>query len=159
MKQYQVYLAGGFHSGWQDQVIALCNAPDVVFNDPRKFRNPRPENTETRRQVFTTDRHRIENSDILIHNNEATNPGVNCFWEAAYAKGLGLHVICIYEYHDLDAERYQFFAQYGADTAWPDLSLACNALNDYIYKRRQADHAAIPDEVNTPCAERRMDVV
>lgn len=110
--------------------------------------------------MLIRDKHLIENCDILFHNVEATNPGVNCFWEAGYAKGLGLHVVCTYAYHDLDAERYQFFAQYGADVAYPDLSLACNALNDYIYKRRNLDKvASIPDEVNTPCAERRMDVV
>lgn len=147
MKQ-KVYLAGGFHSDWQERVKDRCrvvhprtviqgNFPGgtssgstevVVFDffeylDPKikEFINGERKNL-TLEQYTTFDLHYIRQSDIVFVYYEKTNPGVGALIEAGYAKGLGKTVILVLEKdHETIKDRYLDFVKGVSDIYFDNL--------------------------------------
>jgi nucleoside 2-deoxyribosyltransferase len=78
----KIYLAGGFHSGWQDKVIKAL--PEITFVNPsiNGFSVP---------QEYTIwDMEAIKASDAILAYLEIDNPsGLGLAFEMGYALGLG----------------------------------------------------------------------
>lgn len=86
-----VYLCGGFHSGWQDRVMEA--QPDYEYYDPRN--NPASWSTA----MYTeSDLGAIRESGLMFAYIEASNPGgFNAAFEIGYAVALGIPIILIVE--------------------------------------------------------------
>jgi hypothetical protein len=88
--QPKVYLAGGFHSGWQDRVMGAVNR--FSFYDPRTHKLQEP------REYTLWDLEAIRKSDIVFAYLEITNPaGYALALELGYAKALGKRIILVDE--------------------------------------------------------------
>jgi hypothetical protein len=92
-----VYLAGGFHSGWQQRVAIAV--PDVHYKDPSKHGLSDPV------QYTEWDLQAIRQSDVVFAYLEASNPaGFALSLEVGYAKALGKTVIFVDERSPTDAQ-------------------------------------------------------
>ena len=90
MGKIKIYLAGGFHSGWQDKVISEC--PGFEYYDPRTHRLALPEHYKV------WDLSHVKQSDILFVVMDRDNPsGYGMALEIGYAKGLDKTVIVVDE--------------------------------------------------------------
>ncbi|WP_119313839.1 nucleoside 2-deoxyribosyltransferase domain-containing protein [Calidithermus terrae] len=90
MKGKHVYLAGGFHSGWQDRVIQ--QAPHFSYIDPRKH------NLTESSEYTAWDLFAIRLCDIFFAYLEFSNPaGYALSLELGYAKALGKLIILVDE--------------------------------------------------------------
>ncbi|MEI7911366.1 MAG: nucleoside 2-deoxyribosyltransferase domain-containing protein [Verrucomicrobiota bacterium] len=84
-----IYLAGGFHSGWQDIVILNIHA-QVNIIDPRSHKIQLPSN------YTAWDLEAIDRSDIIFAYLEATNPaGYALACEIGYARAMGKLIVFI----------------------------------------------------------------
>lgn len=107
MKNQLVYLAGGYHSGWQSKVKQVKG---FSFADPKE--KERPEGKEqvpmSLEEYGTWDLHFIKQSDIVFVYCERTNTGcIGLAVEAGYARGLGKTVILVLEEnHEHFKDRY-----------------------------------------------------
>lgn len=114
----KIYLAGGFHSGWQDRVIAAC--PQHQFFDPRVTRGLDPP-----RYTFV-DIMCICLSDVVLAYMEVSNPsGIGLAFEVGYAMGLQKPVILICEKED----RYFMIVKEAVTVEVPTLKDAIEVLN------------------------------
>jgi hypothetical protein len=85
-----VYLAGGFRSGWQDQIAEECVNLNLI--DPSQH-GLRPEEEYT-----TWDLEAIRLSDIVFAYAEATNPSLyGLALEIGFAKALGKTIVLVDE--------------------------------------------------------------
>jgi nucleoside 2-deoxyribosyltransferase len=85
-----IYLAGGFQSGWQDELLA--NVKGFRFYDPRVHRLGNGD------QYTIWDLEAIRRSDWVFACLEASNPGgYSLALEVGYAKALGKRVILLNE--------------------------------------------------------------
>ena len=66
-RRKKIYLAGGFHSGWQDE--ALRRLPSYECLDPSKH------NIQDPSEYTKWDLDAVRISDIIVGNMEKTNPG------------------------------------------------------------------------------------
>lgn len=99
----KVYLAGGFHSGWQDKVMSGC--PGFEFYDPRTHRLALPEHYKV------WDLSHVKQSDILFAVMDRDNPsGYGMALEIGYAKGLDKTVIVVDEKSGSNEEFRKYFA-------------------------------------------------
>jgi len=86
----KVYLAGGFKSGWQDQVIK--SLPDFDYLDPRSH------GLENKADYTAWDLEAIRRSDVIFAYLESSNPGGYALaLEVGYAKALGKFVVFVDE--------------------------------------------------------------
>jgi nucleoside 2-deoxyribosyltransferase len=98
----KVYLAGGFHSGWQDKVKE-ANSNHTYF-DPR---------TNKELDWIEKDIEEIKKCDYMIHYAEKDNPGFNCYFEHGLAYTLGKGIIFINEKGPV---RYLAMMEYGCES-------------------------------------------
>src|SRR5690242_5199870 len=97
----RVYLAGGFRSGWQDQVMHCV--PELEYLDPRSH------GFEDEAQYTKWDLEAIASCDLVFAYFEASNPaGYSLALEIGYAKALDKYVIYVDEKsaRDPDTARY-----------------------------------------------------
>lgn len=87
----KIYLAGGFKSGWQDDVKeAFELRPDVEFFDPREHKLHDP------RDYTKRDLEAIREADVVLAYMESDNPGwPNLAFEVGYAHALGKQVVLV----------------------------------------------------------------
>lgn len=90
MSKLQVYLAGGFKSGWQDTVMERC--PQLDFDDPRDHQ------LENQEDYTFWDLAAIRRSDVVFAYFERSNPaGFSLALEVGYAHALGKLIILVDE--------------------------------------------------------------
>ncbi len=109
-----VYLAGGFRSGWQDKIKQSC--PDFSFFDPRL----KPERDWTTLEIGTWDFCHIKKADIIFAYMERTNPsGIGLAVEIGYAYGIGKTVILVLEENnEIMKDKYLAFMEKAADVTF-----------------------------------------
>lgn len=86
-----IYLAGGFVSGWQDEVIAaLSGLEHVQFFDPREHKLHDP------RDYTKRDLKAIDECDMVFAHMEPDNPGwPNLAFEVGYAHHAGKKIVLV----------------------------------------------------------------
>jgi hypothetical protein len=110
----KVYLAGGFKSGWQDQVIKALPAYDYL--------DPRSHGFEEKSEYTAWDLEAVRRSDFIFAYLESTNPGGYALaLEVGYAKALGKFVVFVDEKTPADPSVGRYLAMV-SETA--DVSLA-----------------------------------
>ncbi len=87
----QVYLAGGFHSDWQDEVIEAFRGTYIKAIDPRTKKG------EENPHVYTEwDLKQIRQSSVVLANVEMDNPyPMGLCVEVGYAEALNVTVILV----------------------------------------------------------------
>ena len=94
-----VYLAGGFKSGWQAQVIEQL--PGLDFRDPSQHKIQDPA------EYTQWDLNAIRASDIVLGYMEPTNPGgYSLALEIGFAHALGKKVLLVDEIDDPSVSKY-----------------------------------------------------
>ena len=134
MKNTIVYLAGGFHSDWQEKVIEAINKmqiSNVEFRDPKE--NAKGKDLMPLTYV-TWDSIAIRESEIVFVYIEKTNPAVGVLVEIGYAKGLGKKVICVIEPgHNSIKDRYFDFPRYLSDVYFSKLEDGIEYLKSILH--------------------------
>jgi hypothetical protein len=105
-----IYLAGGFHSGWQD--VIKKNVQRLVYLDPREHR------LRDEAQYTLWDMEAIRRSDLVFAYLESTNPaGYSLAFEIGYARALDKRIILVDEKSTLDerTRRYMGMVRASAD--------------------------------------------
>ena len=91
---YKVYLAGGFHSDWNEQIKKRLNPNIWTVLDPREHGIKDP-------NLFTPmDIGMIEMSDVVVGRIESSNPGLNIYFELGWAARAGKTIVLWLD-HDL----------------------------------------------------------
>jgi hypothetical protein len=111
-----VYLAGGFHSGWQRRILSAV--PSLTYLDPSKHGLTDPV------RYTRWDLEAIQRSDLVFAYLEATNPaGYALALEVGFAKGLGKTVILVDERSAADEQsaRHLSMVRAAADAAFSSL--------------------------------------
>lgn len=114
----KVYLAGGFKSGWQNNVVTYHKILDPSKKD---------ESNMSMSEIGEFDKTYIKDADIIFAYMERTNPsgfGLSC--EIGYAHALGKIVILILEknhekHSDKSLEFLTCFADYVFDNFYDGL--------------------------------------
>lgn len=84
----KVFLCGGMHSGWQDEVKAVC--PHHYFVDPRHYQTADPH------EYMALNLEGVRQSDVLFAYMEPGNPsGYDMALEIGVAKEKGLPIIYV----------------------------------------------------------------
>lgn len=128
----KVYLAGGFKSDWQKEVINSC--PGLLFVNPKdkEFKNGERIVMNVN-EYGKWDLHYIRNSDIVFVYVERINTsciGLCC--EAGYAKGLGKTVITVLEpNHETIKDSYLSFITQVSDIVFNNIDDGINYLNSF----------------------------
>lgn len=108
-EKIRVYLAGGFHSGWQNKVIKACGTKHFIFYDPRK-KWMRSEITENHPSFYWPwNFQAIKKSEVVFAYTEDYRPkllGPAIVLEMGYAQGLGKLVIYV---NDVRHKYYEQF--------------------------------------------------
>lgn len=119
----KIYLAGGFHSGWQDKVKSGVSA---TYFDPR-LKEPQTKNLN---EITAWDFYKIKQSDIVFACMERTNPsGFGLAVEIGYARGLNKTVILVLEKnHEIHKDKYLEFLTKAADVVYENLEEAITFL-------------------------------
>lgn len=95
----KVYLAGGFHSGWQDEVYRVLKGCEIL--DPRKHGLTAP------KDYTEWDLEALQRCDYVLANMEETNPGgYSLALEVGYAKALGKQIIVVDQITDPEIKKY-----------------------------------------------------
>jgi len=127
MNEYYVYLAGGFHSNWQDLLISRIK--EIKFLDPRSHEL-------TNEKAYTCwDLAAIERCDCIFAYFEADNPGgyaLAC--EVGYAKALNKLVIFVDDKSGADkiSEKYLKMLHEIADINYNNLEDGISFLEKYL---------------------------
>lgn len=126
MKKTTIYLAGGFHSNWQDKVMYNVTSVDghYHFINPKEMSlDPDGNSVNMAFDQFTFwDMEGIRNSDIVFVYSERDNPGVGYIAELGYAKGLGKTVLLVLEEgNDYIKDRYLSFMKCMSDVVFDSL--------------------------------------
>lgn len=139
----KIYLAGGFHGTWRDDVknairthLGIARYERVKFIDPLE-----PElDSEGKRKMLSFEEYTawdlwaIRTSDITFVYSERTNPGQGYIVEAGYAKGLGKTVILVREEDNMFMpDKYLKFLDCIADYKTNNLAQAIEVLKRFSY--------------------------
>lgn len=117
---YSIYLAGGFHSNWQDSLIDKFE--NVEFLDPRKHE------LKDIKAYTSWDLKAIEKCDCVFAYLESTNPGgyaLAC--EIGYAKAINKMVILVDEKSSADGNTDKYFKMIHGIS-----NISCDSLQDGI---------------------------
>lgn len=118
-----MYLAGGFHSGWQLKAKAALKG--FEFCDPRDHKIQEPS------EYTKWDLDALRQCDVLLGNMEPTNPGGYALaLEVGYAKALGITIHLVDGSIDPKVHRYFEMVRQCADHLYPSLDDAINALEN-----------------------------
>jgi len=112
----KIYLAGGFHSGWQDLVMKAL--PSFEYFDPRSH------GLVTKAEYTAWDLEAIRRSDYVFAYFEPTNPGGYALaLEVGFAKALGKFVIVVDEKSATDTQTGRYLEMVGetADASFKTL--------------------------------------
>lgn len=103
----KIYLAGGFHSGWQDEVESACPQHEYYNPGLLSLGNVRLEMDK----IGAWDLHHVKRCDLVFAYMERTNPsGIGLAVEVGYAHGIGKTVILVLEPgHETIKDRYLDF--------------------------------------------------
>jgi nucleoside 2-deoxyribosyltransferase len=116
-----VYLAGGFHSGWQREVIKTL--PSYRFLDPSQHDLADP------RAYVEWDLDAIARCDLVLANMEASNPGGYALaLELGYAKALHKAIVLVDQLVNEPQRRYFEMVRHCADHVFDDLGQAIRHL-------------------------------
>lgn len=125
----KVYLAGGFHTNWQEKVIeSLKDKREISFS------NPKDHGLLKSNQYYLWDTLHLEKCDIVLAYLEKTNPlALGLIFELGYARGLGKKVVLVDEKSEYDSEyAKQFkFAKESVDIILEDLEEAIKFLESF----------------------------
>jgi nucleoside 2-deoxyribosyltransferase len=120
-KSLQIYLAGGFHSGWHEGVQQQVK--QVSFIDPRSH------SLENERQYTTWDLLAIRRSDVVFAYAEEANPALYALsLEVGYARALGKHILLVEEHPTEQRRRYFGMLRACADVTFSSLDEAVQYL-------------------------------
>ena len=107
----KVYLAGGFHSNWQERVMSA--APQHTYFNPKANKIAGAGN------YTAWDKEMIKQSDIVFVYYEEDNPsGIGLAYEAGYGMGLNKTVIFVCEKQD----RYAMILLFGTSVAYSEFN-------------------------------------
>jgi nucleoside 2-deoxyribosyltransferase len=119
----KLYLAGGFKSGWQAEVHAVLIGYDIL--DPSKH------NIQDPKSFTDWDLTAIRQSDIVLANMEATNPGgYSLALEIGYARALGKSIIFVEQIADPKIRYYFEMIRQCSDAVFHNLCDALDFLNN-----------------------------
>lgn len=136
----RVYLAGGFGSGWQDEVKRLNS---FIWFDPKV--KERPNGFEVPMSVNeygTWDLHFIKLCDIVFVYAERTNPScIGLSVEMGYAKGIGKTVILVLEpNHETIKDAYLQFLKKAANITFETLQDGLDYLQSFKIGKCNCKH-------------------
>lgn len=96
----KIYLAGGFKSNWQAQVIdRLAGTFELFDPSAHKIQDPA--------EYTRWDLEAVRQSDIVLANMEASNPGgYSLALEVGFAKALGKRIVMVDQIMDPSVHRY-----------------------------------------------------
>lgn len=95
----KIYLAGGFHSGWQEKVKSRLK--DFYLLDPGAHGIDNPV------EYTRWDLDAVRESEIVLANMEASNPGGYALaLEIGFAKALGKEIYLVDQIQDPSVKRY-----------------------------------------------------
>jgi nucleoside 2-deoxyribosyltransferase len=116
-----IYLAGGFHSGWQSGVIDQL--PGYRFLDPSQH-------SILDSKAYTEwDLNAIRACDIVFGNMESTNPGgYSLALEVGFAIALGKRVVLVDQIEDANVSRYFEMVRQCSDHVFKSLDQAISYL-------------------------------
>ena len=107
IKPINVYLAGGFRSGWQDKVKEACK--DLFDQGLVTWNDPRENNTRDPEVYGPMDRARCELANTCFGYAEKDNPmPFPLFMEMGYMLGRGKSIIFVNELNESD-HRYRAY--------------------------------------------------
>ncbi|MGE4261611.1 nucleoside 2-deoxyribosyltransferase [Shewanella sp.] len=98
-KNIKIYLAGGFRSGWQE--IAKSKLKGFYFLDPSEH------DIKDSLEYTRWDLAAVRNSDIVLANMEASNPGGYALaLEIGFARALGKKIYLVDQIEDASISHY-----------------------------------------------------
>jgi nucleoside 2-deoxyribosyltransferase len=117
----RIYLAGGFHSGWQ-----------TIVKDKLKgfeYLDPAIHGIENPTEYTRWDLEAVKGADVILANMEASNPaGYSLALEVGYAKALGKKIYFVDQIEDASISRYFDMVRECSDRVFGSLDEAV----DYI---------------------------
>lgn len=118
----KIYLAGGFRSNWQGQVAArLAGSFELL--------DPRAHNIQDPVEYTRWDLEAIRQSDIVLANMEASNPGgYSLALEVGFAKALGKRIFMVDQVEDPSVKRYFEMVRQCSEHVFPTLGEAIDHL-------------------------------
>lgn len=124
MNQNKIYLAGGFHSKWQERVKeVLC---DWKIFDPSTHHLAAP------KEYTEWDLKAIRDADVILAYMEMHNPGGYALTlEIGYAKALGKKILLIEEHPDNERRKSFDMIREVADQNFNDLGSALIYLKSW----------------------------
>lgn len=126
----KIYLAGGFRSNWQLEVISK-------FKDSFIFFNPQQHNLQAPDQYTSWDLHQVKNADILFGYMEESNPsGLGLAVEIGYAKALNKTIILVDEKSNCNEKFAKYFqmARVSSNVVFNDLASGLDYLSSFVHK-------------------------
>jgi nucleoside 2-deoxyribosyltransferase len=118
----KIYLAGGFRSGWQDEVMRRL--PEYEFLDPSKHSIQDP------KEYTNWDLDAVRRCDIVLGNMERTNPGgYSLALEIGYATAFRKSVLLVDQIDDSKVSRYFEMVRQCANEVFDDLDSAIDYLS------------------------------
>ena len=119
----RIYLAGGFHTNWQEKVVEEFKHTNELI-----FFNPKEHGLTKSDEYFFWDILKLEKCDIILAYLEKTNPlALGLVFELGYAKGLGKKVILVDDKTSFDSDYAKQFS-----LAKKSVDLELNSLDDAI---------------------------
>jgi nucleoside 2-deoxyribosyltransferase len=119
----KIYLAGGFKSNWQAQVAArLAGAFELL--------DPSAHNIQDPAQYTRWDLEAVRQSDIVLANMEASNPGgYSLALEVGFASALGKRIFMVDQIEDPSVRRYFEMVRQCSERVFPTL---CEAIDHLL---------------------------
>lgn len=130
-----IFLSGGTHGGWQDEVIHRFSG--VSFFDPRTLRGL------TMREIAETERDWLDITDCLFFYFEQSNPsGLGSAFEVGYCRAKGIPTIFIDEKKTSHSE----WLGIHCDVVFFDLKSGLTALGDFIARQSENERRSKREE-------------
>ena len=130
MNKPKVYLAGGFHSGWDDHAVSQMPSWECV--------QPKLSGLKEMHEFTPWDLGHISTSDAILCYVEADNPGMNWMFELGYARARGKYIVLVVDddyYRKRGVpQRYIGMALASADVVIHNLDDAILHLNDWVHR-------------------------
>lgn len=118
----KIYLAGGFRSNWQSEVaVRLSNLYELIDPSVHGIQDPA--------EYTKWDLDAIRQSDIVLANMEASNPGgYSLALEVGFAKALGKRIYMVDLIEAPSVRRYFEMVRQCSERVFPTLNAALDHL-------------------------------
>lgn len=128
MNKPKVYLAGGFHSDWDDHAVSQMPGWECV--------QPKLSGLKQIHEFTPWDLGHINTSDAILCYVEADNPGLNWMFELGYARARSKYIVAVVDddYYKRVPMRYIGMALASADMVFGNLDDAILHLNDWAHR-------------------------